>query len=114
MPRVRRLDLGLLQREAAQTMGVSKATVWLWEASRVEPEVFMYPAIIAFLGYDPFPEPKSRGEAIWKARVMRGWTKKELARQARVDEQTVKHLKADNPLAYEGPRRRVEGVLGLG
>jgi transcriptional regulator with XRE-family HTH domain len=35
--RVRRLDLGLLQRELAERIGVSKETVTNWELGRTSP-----------------------------------------------------------------------------
>lgn len=58
------MDLGLLQREVAQQLGVDKWTVLNWERGKTSPDVRYYPAIIEFLGYNPFPQgekrPKSR------------------------------------------------------
>jgi transcriptional regulator with XRE-family HTH domain len=54
--RKKRLDLGLTQIEVAEIIGVKEATVWNWEHG-TEPELIHIPAIIAFLGYTPWPEP---------------------------------------------------------
>jgi len=50
------MDLGLLQREAAKTLGVSESTVYYWEHG-VEPELRSIPKVIEFLGYVPFDCP---------------------------------------------------------
>lgn len=38
-------------------MAVSEATVLNWEKGKTEPPIAFWPAIIAFLGYDPMPVP---------------------------------------------------------
>jgi len=48
--RKRRIDLGLLQREVADIIGVTESSVWNWEHG-VEPEQHYNPKIIKFLGY---------------------------------------------------------------
>jgi len=48
--RKRRMDLGLLQREVAEIIGVTESSVWNWEHG-VEPEQHYNPKIIKFLGY---------------------------------------------------------------
>ena len=50
------MGLGLYQREVAERIGVSEASVWNWERG-VEPELVHIPKIIAFLGYVPFEYP---------------------------------------------------------
>ena len=57
--RARRLDRGLGQRDVARLIGVSTSTINGWETVGREPEVRYLPAIIAFLGYNPEPEPTS-------------------------------------------------------
>ena len=51
--RKRRLDLGLLQREVAEEIGVTESTIWNWEANRCSPQLRFVPEVVAFLGYDP-------------------------------------------------------------
>jgi transcriptional regulator with XRE-family HTH domain len=75
-----RLKRGLLQREAAQKIGVTVMTVNGWEVGRAEPKVSYIPAILGFLGYDPFPEVTSLGERLRQERERRGLTQHKLAR----------------------------------
>lgn len=58
----RRRELGLLQREAGQRMGVSAETVANWEKGKAKPIPSQFKPVVAFLGYDPAPEPKTLGE----------------------------------------------------
>ncbi len=51
--RKRRLDLGLLQKEVALTLGVDKMTINSWETGRYKPQLGVFPRIMAFLGYTP-------------------------------------------------------------
>jgi transcriptional regulator with XRE-family HTH domain len=52
--RKRRLDLGLLQREVAERLGVDKTTVFNWERGRTTPLQAVRPALFEFLGYVPY------------------------------------------------------------
>src|SRR2546427_993871 len=70
--RKRRLDLGLTQKDAAAQLGVDPDTVRNWEQARTEVEVRFYPVLIQFLGYDPLPEARTRGQAIRRARLNQG------------------------------------------
>lgn len=51
--RKRRLDLGLTQGQVAERFSATVQTVCNWEKGRSQPEPRHYPAVIAFLGYDP-------------------------------------------------------------
>ncbi len=44
------MDLGLLQRDVAGIIGVSKAALLMWEKGRSRPTVHFRPAIVSFLG----------------------------------------------------------------
>ena len=57
-----------------------------WERNKAEPEIQYYPAIYSFLGYDPFPEPKTLGERIITWRRRHGVTRKALAKRLGIDE----------------------------
>jgi transcriptional regulator with XRE-family HTH domain len=58
----RRRELGLLQREAATRMGVSTATIVMWEKNRARPVAAQFRPLVEFLGCDPTPEPQTLGE----------------------------------------------------
>lgn len=78
--RTERLRRGLLQREAAREIGVTVMTVNGWEMGRAEPKVSYIPAILGFLGYDPYPEATSLGEGLRQERERRGLTQHKIAR----------------------------------
>jgi transcriptional regulator with XRE-family HTH domain len=67
--RKRRLDLGLLQAEVADRLGVTESSVTNWELSRTEPELRFLPGIVRFLGYTPWSVDRSIGERLepWRA-----------------------------------------------
>ncbi len=73
------MDLGLLQRDVAAIIGVSKAALLMWEKGRSRPEVHFWPAIISFLGYKPWEQPESLPERVLAFRRTRGWTQAQLA-----------------------------------
>jgi transcriptional regulator with XRE-family HTH domain len=51
--RKRRLDLGLLQKEVAEQIGVDKTTIMNWERGRNSPGLQNLPGTIKCLGYVP-------------------------------------------------------------
>jgi DNA-binding XRE family transcriptional regulator len=84
----RRCELGLFQKDVAARLRINNWTYLLWERDRTAPIVRYYPALFAFLGYDPFPVPISIPEKIAAKRRELGWSIKEAARQLGVDEGT--------------------------
>lgn len=69
-------------------LGVTPQTVLHWEKGQTEPPIESIPAIILFLGYDPFPEPTTLPERLLATRRAMGWSIKEAARELGVDEGT--------------------------
>jgi DNA-binding XRE family transcriptional regulator len=86
--RKRRLELGLSQKEAARQLGYCWTAVLNWEKGKTWPSMESIPAIIAFLGYDPFPVPTSLSCQLAAVRRKNGWTIRAAARQLRVDDGT--------------------------
>ena len=87
--RKRRLDLGLLQREAAEKIGVDETSIYNWEKQRTLPEIRFIAPIIKFLGYDPFPEPESFPERLKTYRIRMGLSQKKLAEKLGIDPGTI-------------------------
>lgn len=111
--KVRRLDLGLTQKEAAVKMAVDTDSVRNWEAGRSTVAVRYYPALITFLGYNPLPAADSMGKTVQYESMTRGWSRKRLAQLAGVDEVTVKRLENDTPKMAKRPMALVCRALGL-
>ena len=87
--RKRRLGLHLLQRDVADRIGVSAASIWQWERNRSDPATRCLPAIIDFLGYLLAGSGTSFPEALRIARRTAGLTQEHLAKLARVDESSI-------------------------
>jgi Mg chelatase-like protein len=86
--RLRRLELGLLQKDAATRLGTCEATFANWEKGTRKPSVRYYPLIIEFLGYEPWPVPQSLGEKLMAQRRRLGLSVKRAARDMSIDEGT--------------------------
>jgi len=111
--RKKRLALGLMQKEVASRLGATSATVKNWEQGHTEIEVRFYPKIIGFLGYNPLPEARTRGEVIRRERMSRGLAANRLAQLAGIDENTVARLEADRAGMARQPIAAVLRILGV-
>ena len=90
-----RLDRGLQQRDAAKEIGCDPGTLLNWEKGRVAPDVHFWPAILAYLGYDPRPAPAGFGGRLRAAREAEGLSHRELARRLGLDPGTVTAWEGD-------------------
>jgi transcriptional regulator with XRE-family HTH domain len=89
--RKKRLDLGLLQREVAEKLGVDKDSVYHWEKNQYAPSLRVIPRIIQFLDYEPFDySAMSLGERIVSRRWVRGISQEEMAHELGVDAATLR------------------------
>jgi transcriptional regulator with XRE-family HTH domain len=120
-----RLTRGLLQREVAELLGVTTMTVNGWETGRKAPKVSYLPAILEFLGYDPFPGAKSLGERLRAARRRLGLTQVKLAKELGVNQSSVTKLETGGEVInlrvlaamqefLETELRQSEGTAGSG
>ena len=87
--RKRRLDLGLLQREAAEQIGVDTTTITNWELGHTTPALCWMPNVTQFLGYDPAPKPETIGQSLKRYRQRHGIPQHELANRLGVDPGTL-------------------------
>ena len=104
-----RLDLGLLQREVAECIGVTPDTITNWELARTEPGIRCYPAIIEFLGYVPFSPGESFPERLKAYRMLKGSSQRQLAQELGVDPTSVMKWESGKSLPRQ---KRLEQVLG--
>jgi transcriptional regulator with XRE-family HTH domain len=89
--RKRRLDLGLLQREVADQIGVTNCTIQYWETNRVAPALRFRPRISSFLGYELFDGrvPESVAERLRAHRDRLGLSRKKLAALLGIDPSNI-------------------------
>ena len=86
--RFRRLELRLLQKEAAVQVGVDPKTWMWWEADQREPCVYRYPAIIDFLGREPWPAPRTFSDQLLAHRRRNGLSTRAAASSIGADQGT--------------------------
>jgi transcriptional regulator with XRE-family HTH domain len=94
--RNRRRELGLFQWQLAERLGVDECTVSNWEKQRTEPQLYLIPRILGFLGYNPITsDPRTLGEKLLQYRKCRGISQKGLAHQIGVDPATLSRLERE-------------------
>jgi transcriptional regulator with XRE-family HTH domain len=113
--RRRRLDVKLLQKEVAAMLGVDTMTVNNWERNRCKPRLYLFPKIVQFLGYNPFPtnENPSIIEAIKAYRLTHGLSQKKMARQFCIDPTTLARWEKGRSRPGALLKRRLAGLLRL-
>ena len=86
--RCRCMQDGLLQRQVAKLIGANEWTYLSWETDTKKPAI-RWPRILRFLGYDPIGEPVTGGDRIEALRRRQGWSHTRLAKELRLDLETV-------------------------
>lgn len=76
----RRRELGFLQREVAARIGILTETYLNWEKDHTEPVVSQFRPVVAFLGYDPMPTPRTLAERLEAKRRATGMTFSQVAK----------------------------------
>ena len=88
--RKRQLDLGLLQKEVAEKLGVDTASIVNWESNEVQPMVHCLPGIIAFLEHNLLPEADDLIGKFKRVLCTLGLTQEQLAqKKLGIDESTI-------------------------
>jgi len=86
--RRKRAELEFCRAVAATRMSVSERTLRAWETGRA-PNIEHWPSIIAFLGFEPWPEPKTPAQKLQAARRRQGLSIADAARVLAVDQSTL-------------------------
>jgi transcriptional regulator with XRE-family HTH domain len=108
----RRLELGLMVKEAAERIGVDSQSITAWEHGLTKPGLRRYPRIFDFLGYCPvLPRRLSLGQQLWRWRRAHGLSRKDVAASLALDSTTLWKLETN---ATATPTARVlRAVAGL-
>lgn len=86
--RQRRRELGHRRIDAARLIGVDPKSLMSWERNEREPLDRSWPAILGYLGCEPWPTPATFGEQLLAERRRRGLAICEAAAVMGVDETT--------------------------
>jgi transcriptional regulator with XRE-family HTH domain len=87
--RRRRRELGQRQVDAARIIGADPKSFMWWERNERQPLDRFWPAIIAYLGHEPWQEPATLGDRLRAERRRRGLAMFEAAAAMGVDETTL-------------------------
>jgi len=109
----RRLEKGQMQKEAALEIGVNSWTVMNWEKGHTEPVIASMPAILAYLGYNPFPIPKTLPEHMFAKRREMGWSIKEAAESIGVDPSAWGNWERGSLVLFRKHRTLLAGYLSV-
>jgi transcriptional regulator with XRE-family HTH domain len=110
----RRLILKMTKRQAAVPLGVAPETVRHWENGETNsPPVERIPAILEFLGYDPFVEPESIPDRLRATRRRSGWSIRRAAAHLGVDPTTWGAWEEGKAISSGSHRVLVARLLGL-
>lgn len=108
----RRLELGLFQKDFAQTLGVDESTITNWEKNHTNPMLRLLPKIIEFLGYEPSVGNRDTlGGKLLRYRKSRGVTQKELAKQIVIDPTTLSRIERGKGKCFPSILERVIAFL---
>jgi transcriptional regulator with XRE-family HTH domain len=107
------MELGLHQKDVAARLGLDECTIGNWERDRTHPAVRYLPRLIQYLGYRPFPEPRTMGERLRAKREALGLSRKRLAAHLRIDDGTLHRY--ESGAWHPGPRNRatIESFLAI-
>lgn len=110
--RKKRLDLGLLQKDVADILGVHQKSVYNWEKNRTSLPVRFIPRIIRFLEYVPYStSTQSLRERILLFRQIFGLTQENMARRLGVDPTTLRRWEKQGARPIRRYRHKLELLL---
>jgi transcriptional regulator with XRE-family HTH domain len=111
--RRRRRALGLQRSEAAKLLGADERSLMFWERDEREPVVSAYPAVIEYLGYEPWPAPMSLGHALLAVRRRKGLEVRKAAALAGVDEGTWRRWERGEWKPTRRTLPRLDALIGI-
>ena len=111
--RKKRLDLGLLQKEVAEQLGVDTASICNWESNEVQPMVHCLPAILAFLGHNPLPEAVDLIGKLKRLRSTLGLAQEQLAQKLGIDESTIAGWERGDNTPVGAYRKLLENFMAV-
>lgn len=112
--RNRRLELGLLQKQVGEMLGIPEESVCRWETNRNSPDIKHMPKIIDFLGYCPIPiDTSTVAGKIKRYRFDNGLSQEDLAKLLGINESTVFHYEkgAHRPSPFVLKRLKILSIV---
>lgn len=107
----RRRELGLTLEAAAERIGANPWTLLYWEHDRHVPTDRFYPALIRFLGREPWPEPVDVAEHLRAERLRRGLSQQQAAAVMQVGRDSVANWEAGRAPRHRLAKAKIEAFL---
>jgi Helix-turn-helix domain len=92
---------------------VTPWTVLNWEKGHTDPPIESMPAILTFLGYDPFPAPETLPKRLLGKRRAMGWSIRQAARHLGVDPGAWSDWEQGGVILYRRHRNLVARLLNV-
>jgi DNA-binding XRE family transcriptional regulator len=108
--RLRRRALGHAIEDAAKCLGVRRMTWTAWELGAHEPGDRWYPALIRYLGNEPWVKPEALGGFLKAERRRRGIGPEEAAKLIGIGSHTLRAIER-GVNASTAQRQRIESFL---
>lgn len=109
--RQRRRSLGLTLESAARTLGINLWTLMNWEHDRRIPTDRYYPALIEFLGCEPWPTPASLAEKLRASRLRRGLSQEQAAVVMQVSSDSISDWESGRVPRHHLSLEKIEAFL---
>ncbi len=103
--------VGLSQVVAAAQIGIDPATLLSWEQGKRLPSERFYPAIIQYLGVEPWPEPSTLAERLRGERLRRGLSCEQVANLMQVDRSSISKWEGGVSPKHSLARAKLEAFL---
>lgn len=97
---------------AARILEMNPGTILNWERGHTKPPVEAFPALLQFLGYDPFPEPKTLAERLVAERRDMGWSIRVAANRLGVNPGTWRGWEQGGVILFRRHRMAIARLLG--
>lgn len=111
--RRRRQELGCNRAEASELLGIDPKTLMWWERDERPPIVSAFPAIIQFLGFEPWRAPRRLAEALLAERRRQGLEVRKAASGIGVDEGTWRRWESGEWKPTRRSLPALDRLLGL-
>lgn len=109
--RLRRRSLGLTLERVALSLGVNLWTLMNWEHDRRIPTDRYYPALIEFLGREPWPAPATLAESLRASRQRRGLSQEQAAAVMQVSPDSISDWESGRVPRHHLSLAKIEAFL---
>lgn len=109
--RQRRRRLGLTLESVVRSLGVNLWTLMNWEHDRRIPTDRYYPALIEFLGCEPWPTPTTLAERLRASRLRRGLSQEQAAAVMQVSPDSISDWESGRVPRHHLSLAKIEAFL---